>query len=95
MKPILDIFASVNALAKQAVVLYETQVNAIIIAKNTNEKEIQRTLDGMLDFCFHNDMLLLFKKLCRYYYDINPHATADYIRYYKELWDTDDNETDS
>jgi hypothetical protein len=34
-------------------------------------------------------MLLLYKKLCRYYWKINPQATADYINYYREMWDND------
>lgn len=95
MDSLKDLFSSVNSLALQAVGLYEQEVNAIITTKSTDEKWIERTLDGMLDFCFHTKMLLLYKQLCRYYYDINPHATADYIRYYKEQWDTDDTETHS
>jgi len=30
---------------------------------------IERCLDGMLDFCFDDEVLLLYKKLCRYYFD--------------------------
>jgi hypothetical protein len=41
----------------------------------------------MLSFCFDEQMLLLYKKLCRYYWDLNPQATADYVNYYREMWD--------
>jgi hypothetical protein len=31
-------------------------------------------LDQLLDLCFDSDILLLFKKLCRYYYFIDPYV---------------------
>ena len=37
----------------------------------------------------HPAGLALYKKLCRYYYTLNPAATADYVNYYREIWDTD------
>jgi len=49
-------------------------------------------LDGILDFCFDADMLLLYKKLCRYYFNIDPVATVSYINFYREMWDSDNRE---
>jgi len=74
-------------LAKQAVDIYKQEVDEIIRSKTTNDNKIQLTLDYMLSFCFDDQMLLLYKKLCRYYWDLNPQATADYINYYREMWD--------
>jgi len=74
-------------LAKQAVDIYKQEVDEIIRSKTTDDNKIQLTLDYMLSFCFDDQMLLLYKKLCRYYWDLNPHATADYINYYREMWD--------
>ncbi len=51
------------------------------------EKQIERKLDEMLDillFYETDDSLLTFRKLCKYYFDINPQATIDYINYYRE-----------
>ena len=51
------------------------------------EKQIERKLDEMLDillFYETDDSLLTFRKLCKYYFDINPQATVDYINYYRE-----------
>jgi len=74
-------------LTKQAVDIYKLEVDEIIRSKTTNDNKIQLTLDYMLSFCFDDQMLLLYKKLCRYYWDLNPQATADYINYYREMWD--------
>lgn len=83
-----------NALARQAVELYQPEVEQLISSQTTDEHQIQRTLDYLLDFCFDAQMLLLFKKLCRYYWDINPQATADYINSYREMWDEESKEKD-
>ena len=47
-------------------------------------------LDGLLDFCGTEKMLSLFKKLCRYYWKINPNATAEYVNIYRKLWDSEE-----
>ena len=74
-------------LAVKVVELYTPIVENIISTKSTDTKLIEQALEFMLDFCFNDKMLLLFKKLCRYYYLFDPQATAEYINLYRELWD--------
>lgn len=50
-------------------------------------QEIAYIMDGMLDFCQVNEMLLLFKRLCRGLYLKHPELVQDYILYYREMWD--------
>ncbi|MCX6250822.1 MAG: hypothetical protein NTX61_08725 [Bacteroidetes bacterium] len=88
-KQIKELIFLQQHLAKQALSEYSGLVDHIIIAQSTDQNYIEHTLDGMLDFCFDADMLLLFKKLCRYYFTINPQATAFYINHYREMWDSD------
>jgi hypothetical protein len=33
--------------------------------------------------------LLLYKKLCRHYYAIDPAASAAYVHAYREMWDSE------
>lgn len=66
---------------------YAPIVEDIINSRSRDDREIHRALDGMLGFCGNQSMLLLYKKLCRYYLPINPAATADYIQFYREQWD--------
>ena len=68
---------------------YKPQVEQIINSKITDEKTIQRLLDFLLDHACNDEVLILYKKLCRYYWDINPKATADYVNYYREMWDNE------
>ena len=46
-------------------------------------------LDILL-FYENDDTLLTFRKLCKYYFDINTQATVDYINYYREQNDPKD-----
>jgi hypothetical protein len=41
----------------------------------------------MLDFCFDAEMLLLYKKLCHYYFAIDLEAIVSYVYAYRDLWD--------
>lgn len=74
-------------LAKQAVVQFSVLVDDMLRTQSTDQKLIEHTLDRMLDFCFDDEMLLQYKKLCRHYFTINPTATAFYINSYREMWD--------
>ena len=76
IKAIVDQFSN---LANEALKVYTPVVNEIIEKESKDENHIQRTLDYLLDFCFDEKMLTLYRRLCRYYWDINPHATANYI----------------
>jgi hypothetical protein len=53
-------------LARQAKSLYSVEVDAIINDKIRDSRHIEHCLDGMLGFCFDDEMLLLHKKLCRF-----------------------------
>ena len=82
-----NIGKSLSSLANNAIVAYTPLVDEIIKYKITDGQQIEHLLDNILGFCFDGRMLLLYRKLCRYYYDINPQATIDYINFYREMYD--------
>ncbi|MEI7982903.1 MAG: hypothetical protein WCI71_14720 [Bacteroidota bacterium] len=86
IEEIKDLIVVQQKLARQALAEHSVLVENIIVSKTTDQNRIEHTLDGILDFCFDADMLLLFKKLCRYYFTINTQATAFYINTYREMW---------
>ena len=89
IEEIKDLIVVQQKLARQALSEYSVLVDSIVVSKTTDQNRIEHTLDGILDFCFDADMLQLFKKSCRYYFTINPLATASYINIYREMWDND------
>lgn len=83
---IFDMCRELIELQKQQYEIVKREIDGIINNKIRNEMYIERKLDEMLDILFlyeNDDTLLTFRKLCRYYYGINPQATADYIMLYK------------
>jgi hypothetical protein len=55
---------------------YAPLVDSVISERSLDVQHIGRLLDGLLDFCFDPASLLLYKKLCRHYYAIDPAAAA-------------------
>ena len=90
-KDIFGLIEKLQPLQKKAVeqtwLYYKQEVDLIINSNDRCKKRIEKTLDALLDLAFDNNILKLFKKLCRYYYFISPQATVDYVLAYREIWD--------
>ena len=78
------------ALFRQAVPLAKAEVDAIIQSGEQDTQRTEHQLDHMLGLCCDPDMLVVFKRLCRYYYGIDPVATAGYVQAVREMWDMPD-----
>ena len=90
MQEIGGMIKQVQEITKKAVSLIEPQVNAIIRNKMTDNNQIETLLDRLFDYAgMDENGLILFKRLCRYYYGLNPKVTADYIYAYRDLYDSD------
>lgn len=70
---------------------YTPMVNSLIQNECKDSQRIERLLDNLLSCACDEKILILFKKLCRYYYQINPDATAYYVDAYRKMWDDDEN----
>jgi hypothetical protein len=79
-----------HAIYLQAEIYYTSAVDDVIRRQSKDTKEIEHILNYMLDFADNGKILTSYRKLCRYYLDINPQATAEYIQSYKELYDSDE-----
>ena len=82
-----ELAENINKITEDAFIIYEAQVDRIYRNKVKDEKEIERIIEALLDYCYNDKMLLLFKKICQYYYKINPSATCEYGYIYRDLWD--------
>jgi hypothetical protein len=77
-----------KAITKQELNILSPEVDSIIKKRSKDQHRIESLLDRLLDCAgMDNDGLELFKKLCRYYYRLNPSAASDYVRYYHELYE--------
>jgi len=81
---------SMQPLISQNILILANHVDVIIKSRERDDNCIQRLLDSVLDYAgMCDDGLILFKRLCRYYYSINPQATAEYISIYHDLYDSE------
>ncbi len=80
----------IRTIAKRAVTEYKLDFDDIIKSECGDIKRIEHMLDGMLDFCFDKNMIGVFKKLCRYYYDIDQSAAVAYVCAYRDMWDPEE-----
>ena len=87
---IIGLARQVRHLQQQAAQDYKAVVDDIVLSRSRDVQRIERTLDLLLDFCGHEPVLQLYKKLCRHYWDIDPAATGDYVNAYREYWDSDE-----
>jgi hypothetical protein len=87
---IQNIAKQVTGLFRQAIEDVKPEVDDIIQGGERHTQRIDHLLDHMLGFCCDPDMLLEFKRLCRYYFTIDPVATAEHVQAYREMWDTPD-----
>jgi hypothetical protein len=67
---------------------YQPVVDALVRNRSRDVQQIEHTLDGLLDFCGHARVLEMYRRLCRHYWEIDPAATADYVKAYRERWDS-------
>ncbi len=87
---IRELAASLNALHWQVVADCAPVVQFLIQSQSRDPQYIEQMLDRLLNSACIPEGLALFRALCRYYYFLNPTATADYIAAYRDLWDSDD-----
>lgn len=86
-----NMIESIQPLIRQNLSLLTNQVDVIITRRERDDDRIQRLLDSLLDYAGMGDEgLILFKRLCRYYYDINPQATTEYVNIYHDLYSSEE-----
>jgi len=76
-----------SRLARQAEKQYAPEVEDILRTQCRDPQRIEHLLDGMLDFGFDAAMVRIYKKLCRYYFEIDRGATVSYVNAYRDMWD--------
>jgi len=87
VRSIGKIARATQKLARQAEKQYALEVEDILRTRCRDPRRIEHLLDGILDFGFDAGMTRLYKKLCRYYFEIDPSATTAYVHFYRDMWD--------
>lgn len=86
VKGLEPLIQSMKALNNEAVAVYAHLVDDIC-SRHATLKEVEHLLDYMLGFAGDDRMLLLFKRVCRAYWESYPENIAWYIMEYRKLYD--------
>ena len=87
IKKLVEKIAALQKAAVNQTLLYWAPVaERIIRTRSRDIDEIEHTLDALCNVAFDDEALDVFKKLCRYYFEIDPQATAEHIMIYRDLW---------
>ncbi|EKT4502311.1 hypothetical protein [Flavobacterium psychrophilum] len=82
-----ELAESINQITQNAFLVYEPQVDRIYRNKVKDKKEIESIIEALLDYSYDDKVLMLFKRICQYYYKINPTVTYEYVMIYRDMWD--------
>lgn len=72
---IITVFQQIN---EEMLRTYTPKVKDMCDRKNVTQSELEHFLDYLVSACISNDMLLLFKKVCRRFYKEYPETITAY-----------------
>jgi vesicle coat complex subunit len=79
-----------QGMAVQALYRFTPIAEDIISGRITGENDIGYQLDFMLDFCWDDTVLTLYKRILRSLYNKYPALVASYVQSYRDMWDRDE-----
>ena len=82
-----ELAGQVVSLLRLAVPIAALEVDAIIQSNSRDTSRINRQLDYLLDYCCEPNMMQAYKRLCRYYFDIDSMDAAWHVHNYREIWE--------
>ena len=92
LRDLTAVMAPLQTLHQEAVADFSPTVRDILQNRSRDTRLIEHTLDHLLDHACIPQGLACFRSLCRYYWQINPQATASYVYAYREMWDAEADE---
>lgn len=92
-----ELVDSISTIAKQmrglqlrAVKAYTPIVNDLIKSNCQDNREIELTLDYLMDIASDGKGLALFQRLLEHLKSLDPEAAQDYQRYWNEHWNDEE-----
>lgn len=85
-KILTEISTLIAQFEEQKKIIYSHYVQAVasvLAGRITAENEIERIMDGLLDFGDDESFLALYKKLCRFVYSFYPQMVGEHIALFR------------
>ena len=78
-----SLLTTFEARKKQIYLHYQQLVDSVLSSQIISEREIERLMDGLLDFCDDEKFLVLYKDLCRHVYHQYPQLVGEHINLFR------------
>lgn len=93
-----DISTLISQFEEQKKIIYHHYVQAVasvIAGRITGEREIERIMDGLLDFGDDTQFHALYKKLCRHVYHFYPQMVGEHVNLFRMQFEGIEDEDDN
>ena len=78
-----DLLTAFEEQKEQIYLYYQQLVNSVLSSQIISEREIERIMDSLLDFCDDEKFLALYKALCRHVYNQYPQLVGEHINLFR------------
>ena len=73
---------------------YSSLVGQVISGQITDKQDIEKIMDGILDFCDEDRFINIYRQLCRHIYYQYPQLVGEHIALFRAQFETNDVETE-
>ena len=80
LNEIKEIVEGITSLTNAAYQHYSALVDAVLRDEITDAKQIERIMDGLVDFGDDNRFIDIYRKLCRHVYYNYPELVGEHVR---------------
>ena len=92
LNEIREIVEGITALTNAAYQHYSALVDAVLRDEITDAKQIERIMDGLVDFGDDNRFIDIYRKLCRHVYYNYPELVGEHVALFLAISKTEDGE---
>lgn len=92
LNEIKEIVEGITSLTNAAYQHYSALVDAVLRDEITDAKQIERIMDGLVDFGDDNRFIDIYRKLCRHVYYNYPELVGEHVALFLAISKTEDGE---
>jgi len=83
MKELEKTIQALNRLRDSAFAQYSALVDSVLRDEITNQQQLERIMDGLLDFCDEERFLQIYKMLCRHIFYRYPQMVGEHVALFR------------
>jgi len=82
-----------RSLRDEAFTQYSRLVEQVLNDRITDNRELERIMDGLLDFCDEERFIEIYRKLCRHIYYKHPQLVGEHVALFRAQFETAEEES--